>query len=652
MILFAGDNADITQNWKLASNRGFDGAPAGAPGSHRSKMTGLAQYSGRGDDEGVGPVGTVIVSSRGAVRLLRNDRVTLNADNDIAIGVDNDGDGLGEDLETLLQTCDNVRMRSASGLDCRLQPACGSTDARVCQAALRDSDRDGLTDPTELYGVPPLGNATDTEQRFPQYGADPARYDVFVEVDHVGVDAQGRFVGERGPVDECDAPPLTTAAAWMDQARVYQQMSTIENRDGSTGIFMHFDVGPGPRPTDKFETRFGNWGGSDPKVCSRDRQVAPNRQWSFRSIALMGSAGQKKGALHSEAGLHAVAHELGHQAELDHQGPNSRAGMFNKNPIYLSRMNYGYQDSNQVGFGMADPPVEFNPRRMSEVCPFGPGFNASSLWGGRVLDRDLEFVGPRILNTFPVAGGERCWSIDWDHSGTIDDQPVAAVVADEAELARMHVTGGKLHYRGGADLAVAGDELVRAMIRPTAVGSSFEPRLEVRINRQLSCNVCPTASGPLYPPCWTPNDEVEVTLLRPGGTAPRAASSVAAEGLRFADGWAAVLVYRVGGPLAYSVVRSTGSLGTGSVLREPLQATRIDEFQLGLARLNDTTLLLAYRTQDNGAVHFQRGTVSGPHGLSWSPPEPALTDAETALRTAPDTSPELARTWGMYGPDL
>ncbi len=675
MILFAGEHSDAGADWFLAPNASpFSGAPLGGPSSNARSTYGTAHYIGtlaelRRQQEGAPELRTVVVSSNTGVQLLRNDRILLSQGGGVSVGRDADGDGLGAGLEAALRTCDSRTSPNEGGPSCDLEPACSDPDVTVCRAAHRDSDQDGLPDAMEVYGVPPRTGQPASGQALPRWGADPARFDVFVEVDYVPTDdppEPASCDGVPGPT-----PPRRCEAFWKRQARVYERLAEVENRDGTTGIAMHFDVGPVPTPSARDETRFGDWGGStSPPGDQRD--VDPIRAWIFRNIAeFAGGGGQTSSPMYSSASVgYSVVHELGHQATgFRHAGGQGRYGLYedglaNYNPLYLSRMNYAFENyaseevtsdpdragaptvSDELGFMGSSSTVEWNLRALDEQCPFGPDVDPTAYYPGNVVGNDwVEFVPPEALP--PVSrGSSSCYPVDWNHNGVIDTEPVSAPAVQTGRISRAWEREGAFFWRGGgADVTVAGDALVWSVVRPTEVSPGrWDTTLEVHRNAAIRCNECPQQRpGPQFPACWTPAQDRVYTL---DGVHPNAMTS---EGLRIEGDWKTLFVYRTGGLLNYAILHEEGWYRRGEVSRE---AGRLmgsgEEGLLGMARVDDRSVLLAFRHYSSGTVY----TLSGRDGTSWSSPQQALLENGRPIRIHQGTSPEIARVWGAYGSGL
>ena len=123
------------------------------------------------------------------------------------LDADYDQDGLGSGLETELGLCD--------------------TPFLVCSGVhnLHDTDRDGLPDAAEVFGV----EDTFDPQYLPRWGADPRHKDVFVEVDYTN-----EFSGH--PVSEASAGQAAEryAAGYPEE---------LLNPDFEGGVRLHLDIG-------------------------------------------------------------------------------------------------------------------------------------------------------------------------------------------------------------------------------------------------------------------------------------------------------------------------------------------------------------------------------------------------------------------------
>jgi hypothetical protein len=274
---------------------------------------------------------------------------------------DGDGDGLDEVLEGILGTCDGPSeeaacqspVRHLRGWDSRDSDMDGPTDleelvgVRRCYARVpvapfwepgrcRDEDGDGRCDPVcrrgDVVVEQPLG---------PVMGADPLRYDVWVEMDGRAV-IEGE--GDAYRICQPEGAALTQILDLYDPPYSAGRRRPPEGQ----GIAVHWfndDVFPVGRKAHR------------PRLPSQaERRTWFNtmftsaRKYSgvFRyMVGTCGNAGQSDGhgrvgivgVNDSPSGGTRVAHELGHLLALSHywDRPNP-----DRTPFYLSLMNYGY----------------------------------------------------------------------------------------------------------------------------------------------------------------------------------------------------------------------------------------------------------------------------------------------------------------------
>ncbi len=275
-------------------------------------------------------------------------RVLVNDDDD------EDGDGLGLALETALQTCDRGAQAGCDGIH-----------------NYRDTDRDGLPDGIEVFGI----DHAWAPQLLPKWGADPRHKDVFIEVDYSMDFSDQPFQGV-DTVDVQDYFDLGSAVS-------------LQNPDGQDGVRLHFDIGTVPAdPTQA--TLFGDWGGSNAVPVNIDYTIAPEaqrhaiRQGVFRyALVTPGDGGGQAfrpgdrlgvGVSMSNRHPRSFAHELGHSVNVAHWGHNNW-GAANCKPNYPSLMNYVSTDA----FSQGKLSMTINPRAIFELNGIGAGQAPSHL---------------------------------------------------------------------------------------------------------------------------------------------------------------------------------------------------------------------------------------------------------------------------------
>ncbi len=394
---------------------------------------------------GVNGAATLILGSAvpatgpGEIRLLVND-----------LGWDADGDGVGAQLEAAVGTCD-----AAVGTMCSAIPVPA------------DTDRDGLSDAEELFGVD-----AQHPQLLPRWGADPLHKDAFFEVD---------FWECRQAQSDCwPSQPLTDADIKQFAAQLgVGDAADLLNPDGVDGIRVHLDVGfESPDPV--FETLYGDWGGSNglPKGDSQPFSYAlPERAGLFRTIVLAngGEAAAPGSTIASGLGggsplgrVSTLLHETGHSLGLHHEGVPWDWGM-NCSPIYDSRMNYAAGIFGGVGFtdGFRFDGVTLNPLSLCEEDALGgadtrhlrrygiPVNPAGVDWNrdGRVSDCS-EPVRASI-NWLPSSG---CGALATHHE-ELDEATSPALVRFQSRLYLFFVDRmGQLAYRHSVQGSAFGDQ--------------------------------------------------------------------------------------------------------------------------------------------------------------------------------------------------
>lgn len=396
------------------------------------------------DDEGVGLasrissniVCQVIVSpyvtsgyssSGGDIKIIVNDR--WDSDQDL--------DGLGTGLENALQTCD----------DSSTLYTMPNGDYRSCTHVfkLHDTDRDGLNDYEETYGVEMNGSAP---LYLPKWGANPAQKDLFIEIDYQSPHNQN----------------LITVATLRKIQQYFSQGSSnsLRNFNGQDGVRVHFDVGRDPAlgsPTSDY-TLFGDWGGSqiiDWAVTAAQLGLDPDKEWYKTSESVIyfqevrrnrfrwlfrrpgGTScqgivrGERKDTLNVYSDSNCpktMAHEIGHSAMLNHWGISAWGPSINCKPNYASIMNYAYIlqnentpiDGENPGFSrdIFSNSLKLNPASVLETDGLRSNYGISN---------PPEFLGTKFLFNFLFQNSSSCGSycdVDWNRDGTYSSATVRA----------------------------------------------------------------------------------------------------------------------------------------------------------------------------------------------------------------------------------
>lgn len=334
---------------------------------------------------------------------------------------DHDGDGLGAQLEGELSTCDK-----AVWYHC------------VDVHNLQDTDRDGLSDSAEVFGIDDVQHP----QHLPAWGADPRHKDVFVEIDW-----SSSFAGQ----------PFTETAA-VDVQALFDEghASDLMNPDGLDGVRLHLDAGFTAAAPDN-RTLIGNWGGANVVPAGTSYDEAPDdhrvaaREGIFRYALLNPGAGGGQAASSPGDRFHwtgsvgdpepqTFAHELGHTLGLGHWG-HEQWGAVNGKPNYYSIMNYAYSGA---GFSQGDNDVVLNPSQVYE--PSGAGIP------GDLLEDDpyYRLVGPN---------DEVDWDFDAHYSGTQEFVRAPVTFATWESTAALSKNRQDLHTE--PDLPATTPSLVR-----------------------------------------------------------------------------------------------------------------------------------------------------------------------------------------------
>jgi hypothetical protein len=299
---------------------------------------------------------------------------------------DRDGDGLGRKLERAVGTCDAPGERA-----CRASPLA----AYYASVGTRDTDRDGLSDADELFGV------RAPELDLPRMGVDPRHKDVLVEVDHhASLDSVGFSEQE-----------------FADIAALFARGSAadLKNPDGRPGVSVHFDAGFEPSDP-AHRSLLGDFAGSG-RASAREYRAA--RQHDFTA----GRAGYFRYAFSTQHGrgqatqdaftvnrdlqrVTIFAHELGHTLGLAHYGHDSW-GRANCKPNYYSIMNYLYQNHYEIGFSQRASRT-LNPQSVVERAALAARDPAA------------------LLQEPPLELAVKGRDVDWNRDGVISSEAVQA----------------------------------------------------------------------------------------------------------------------------------------------------------------------------------------------------------------------------------
>ena len=290
---------------------------------------------------------------------------SIIADGDVHNGLDADGDGLGDAVETTCGTNPN----------------------------LADTDNDGLSDSAEIIGV----DTTFSPLKLPMWGANPTKQDLFLEVDWMACDVATN--------PSCNGNADRFQMTGADAASVASYFAPDIN--------LHLDIGVNNPATTKDQwTLWGNWWGAErtsPFTTWCDT-LTPSRVGAFHHFHVTSAAdtggGQTGGIPYScsygSSHRRTVAHELAHQIGLFHEG-NTGAGRLNSKPNYPSMINYGYAYDDTVSFSRNTQP-SLTPTSLAET---------NSPLSSQVLTSLAN--GSWALNTDPANR-----KVDWNRDGQFD----------------------------------------------------------------------------------------------------------------------------------------------------------------------------------------------------------------------------------------
>ena len=339
----------------------------------------------------------------------------------------------------------------------------------------RDTDGDGLPDYWELTGD--IDGDGESDLDLPAMGADPLHKDVFVEIDWLE-SPKVWFIPARDHEPKASALKLVVEA-FAD--------APVENPDGSTGITLHIDAGPGS-PMDG-ETPWGSYSRAeaisvplagtlgtgynnsydwDPfdtfKEAEFDAERAEIFHYCIFAHTLPGnmtgiSRGEADGAsdfivadgarggesltVLQQSGT--FMHELGHNLGLRHGGGDP----VNCKPNYLSVMNYAFQLTGLLQTNGMSAALDYSRYELFSLDE--NGLNETT---GLTPPAGLEGrLGTRLLTVYRANGLNRYWydgPADWDGDGTIEVGVQADINSDgDYSMLSGYDDWASLRFNGG-----------------------------------------------------------------------------------------------------------------------------------------------------------------------------------------------------------
>ena len=277
----------------------------------------------------------------------------------------------------------------------------------------RDSDGDGLLDGFEVKGWP-RGAPT------PKTSLHPLRQDVVVLLSLF----EPLQRGEPGLEKELER-----------QAALYRGLA-VKNADGSRGIAVHYVDGASIPKQDQSK----GW----PELGAKNFPAAWRGLMHWMQVTPWGGGQAQQTGDMGGAGANCLAHELGHQLSLSHEGDSAAAWC----PLYPSLMNYAFSyslggDGNAIRFSDGRfGTIDLCEAALSERLPFAK--------------KDLDYLAAPPFRFTVADDGRGGTLVDWDHDGVFEDGLVTADInygsSTHGGIRRNHElsgTGPVLAYAGG-----------------------------------------------------------------------------------------------------------------------------------------------------------------------------------------------------------